>query len=172
MSYLSLSHFFNCFLDHPCHHPFPNYLPIRHPLTELPRSFHPIRPPLPVLYRLSTWPSVQSSRPPLPVPALAFFPPSTFSPGPCLILQPCSAISFLPPLPPSGLPPFTFVDVASVPFNPCGLALLGSFLPPLFLEPLLLPAGLDLRPGPCRYQGGSCLQFLSSFPTPLCFLFT
>ena len=167
MSYLSLSHRSNCFLDHPCHPPCPNFLPICHPLIELHRSLHPILPPFLVLDRLSTCTNVHSCRPPLPFPTLAVLPPSTCSPGPCRPLQPHATSPFRPILSPSGRPHF-----ASVPVNPCGLALIGSFCPPPLLEPLFPPSGLDLRPGPCRSQGGSFLQFLVSCPPHPCFLFT
>ena len=41
-------------MDQPCHPPCPDSLPIRHHLTELHRSLHPILPALPVLDHLST----------------------------------------------------------------------------------------------------------------------
>ena len=163
---------FKYFLYHPCHTPCPKSLPIFHPLTELPRYFHPIIPPLPVLDLLSTWTSIHSRRLTMPVPVIAVLPPSTCYPCPCRPLHPRTAIPFLTPLPLSGCPPITALDVASVPVNPCGFALLGYFLPPPFLEPLLPPGGLDLQPGPCQSRGGSGLQFLASCPPPSCFLFT
>ena len=50
---------------------------------------------------------------------------------------------FWPSLPPSGRPTFAAIDIASIPVNPCGFALIYSVLPPQFLEPL---------PPPCRPQ--------------------
>ena len=52
ISYLSLYHRFNCFLDLPHHPPCPNSLPICHTLTELHRSLNPILPPLTFLILL------------------------------------------------------------------------------------------------------------------------
>ena len=126
---------------------------------------HTILPPLPVLDCLSTWTRLHYRRPPLPVSALAVLPPSTCSPGPCRPLQPRVASPFLPPLPTSGCLPFAALDVeSSTTVNPCGFALLGSVLLPTFPEPPPPPASLGLRPGPCRSQGESCLQFLASCP--------
>ena len=76
------------------------------------------------------------------------------------------------PLTLSGCPPFDTLDVVSVPANSCGFSLLGSVLPLPFLEPLLPPSNLDLRPVPWRSKGGSCLQLLVSCPPPPFFLFT
>ena len=159
-------------MDHPRHPPCNESLPICHPLNDLHRSLHPIIPPLTVLDRLSTWKIVHSQRPTLLVPVLAVLPSSTCSPGPCRLLQPRTVRPFLMPLPLSGRPPFSALDVASIPVNPCGLALIGYTLSPQLLETLLPPAGLDLRPGPCWSWGGSCLQLLVYCPPPPCFLFT
>ena len=161
-----MSHRFKCFMDHPCHPVCPDSLPIRHPLNELHRYLQPILPPLLVLERLNTWTSIHYRRPPLTAPTISVFKPSTCSPGPCRPLHPRAAIPFRPPLPPSGLPPFSDLDVTSVPSNPCGFAIIGSVLPPPFLEPLLTPADLDLRPSPCWSQG-VCVVLLVC-PRPLC----
>ena len=99
--------------------------------------------------------------PPTPVSALAALSPLTCSPGPCWHLQPRASSPFRFPW-----------RYSRTPVSPCGFALLGSVLLPPFLEPLLPPAGINLRPGPCWSWGGLCLHFLASFPPPPCFLLT
>ena len=90
---------------------------MRHPKTDLHRSLNPILPPLPVLYRLSTWTKAHYSRPPPPVSALAALPSLTCSPSPCRPMHPRAAIPFLPPRPPSGRPPFAALGVIQAPLS-------------------------------------------------------
>ena len=73
--------------------------------------------------------------PPPPIPALAVLLPSTWSPGPSSTTQPRSASLFLHSRPPSGCPPCTTLNVASVPIEPRGYYLLGSVLPLPLLKP-------------------------------------
>ena len=113
MSYLFPYYRSNCFMDLPCHPSFPYSLPIRHPKTELHRSFHPILPPLPVFDRLSTCTRVLSRRTPPPVSVIAVLPPSTCYPGPCWPLQRSAVSPFLPPLTPSDIPPFAALDAVA-----------------------------------------------------------
>ena len=123
-SYLSLSQCLIYFLDLsmlPSVYLIPS---VHHPYTELHHSLHPIIPPLLLLYCLSTWKSVHSHWPPLPVPAVAALLPLTYYPGPCRPLHPRAASPFLPPLLSSVRPPLSALDVTNVPFNPCGFSLL------------------------------------------------
>ena len=46
----------------------------------------------------------------------------------------------------------------STPINPCGFAFLVYVLLSQFLEPLLPPSGLNLRPGSCRFRWGVVYQ--------------
>ena len=100
-SYLSPYHHFNFFLI------FPVTLRV---LTTSPSAtlrlsctaiLHPILLLLPVLDRLPTWTRFHSRRPPPPVSAIAVFPLSTFSPGPCRPLQPRALVprGVVPPVP-------------------------------------------------------------------------
>ena len=153
-SYLSPPHHFNCFMDLSLS-PSVSLLPNHPPPLDLdsPLFFHLLLPPLPVLDFLSTWTSVHSHRPPLPVPSLAVLPPLTYYPGSCRPLRPRAVSLFLIPLPLSSRPLFAALNISSIPVDPCGCYLLGSVLLHPVLEPLLSPAGLDLHPVPCRSWG-------------------
>ena len=107
----------NVFLVLPRHPPFPDSLPIHHPMTELHRYFHPILPPLLVLDRLSTRTRLNYRRPPTPVSALVALPPLTCSPSPCWPLQPHTASPFLPRRSLSGRPPFANLGVIQAPLS-------------------------------------------------------
>ena len=96
-------------------------------------------------------------------PAVAVLPPPTCYPGPSWPLQPRVASLFLPPLPPSVIPPLSTLDISSAPDDPCrGSLLRYKFLCHVLESPPPPPARLDLRPGICWSRGGLCLQFLAS----------
>ena len=85
-------------------------------------------------------------------PTLAVLPPSTCYPGPCHPLNPRATSPFLLSCPLSGRPPFSDLDIASAPVNPCGLSLLGYILllsvlkPPPFPPPALTTNYITLNP--------------------------
>ena len=93
-------------------------------------------------------------------------------PAPYFPLNPCSpapratSVSSFPVCSPSFHPLFP-TSTSPMPLStPVGAPFLVLSILRHFREPLPSPAGLNLRPGPCRSWGGSCLNSLSSCPPP------
>ena len=157
-SFLSPSHRFNCFMyPHPS--PSISWLPSHPPPFDWAALiFAPDYHPSSVI-----GPPVHLDKRPLPPASTAcpcahclasinMLPRSLSSPAALLLDLVSSASS------PVRWPPFSALDVDNSPFNTCGFALLVFVLPSLFLKPPIPPDGLNLQPGPYRYQGGSWLH--------------